>query len=455
MQNKVNALWQYFSSIKLAIILIAIITVASIIGTLLPQQDAAGEFLRDRSAWFVSLFNFLQLGNLFRSVWFTALLGLFSLNLIVCSWNRFPAAWKLFRRPFQPGRGDLFRDSPPAWRHYSQASLPAEVKRIEALMKRKYRRVAVRETGGGTLVHGEKGALSYLGAYIIHGGILVIIAGALAGIFFGFKGYVNIMEGESVQVAQLISGRGVQPLGFTARCDKFIVEFYETGQPKLFRSDMTFTKGDKVLAQGALRVNHPMELEGIRFYQSSYGSIPEAAQLIVYKGDSEIARIRVPADGQAVPLGKAGSVKALRMEANLMEMGPAVKVQATLDGQVKDLWIFQYLEEIRKHNPGILAMAPALNPDIALPYRFVLEKLEERYYTGLQVNRDPGAPLVGIGALLMLHGLMLTFFYPHRLYLVRLAAENNGTSITLAGKTNKDPVVLKRDIIKLMAAIKS
>ncbi|MDI6727084.1 MAG: cytochrome c biogenesis protein ResB, partial [Smithellaceae bacterium] len=257
MQKNINALWQYFSSIKLAIVLLTIITMASIIGTLIPQQDAAREFLQGRSALVVSVFNFLQLGNLFRSAWFITLLGVFSLNLIVCSWNRFPAAWKLFRRKFSPGRGDAFRDSPPEWRHQSKGSLPAEIKRVEALMKKKFRRVGSVESGEGIIIHGEKGALSYLGAYIIHAGILVIIVGALLGIFFGFKGYVNIMEGESVQVAQLISGKGVQPLGFTARCDKFIVEFYETKQPKLFRSDMTFTRGDQVLAKGALMVNHP------------------------------------------------------------------------------------------------------------------------------------------------------------------------------------------------------
>jgi len=454
-QNKFNALWQYFSSIKLALVLLTIITVASIIGTLIPQQDAAGEFLQGRSALTVAIFQFLQLGNLFRSVWFISLLGVFSLNLIVCSWNRFPAAWKLFRREFKPGRGDLFRDSPPEWRHQSKAPLTAEIKRVEALMKKKYRRVGSLESAEGTIIHGEKGAISYLGAYIIHAGILVIIMGALLGIFFGFKGFVNIMEGESVQVAQLISGKGVQPLGFTARCDKFTVEFYETGQPKLFRSDMTFTRGDQVLAKGALRVNHPMELEGIRFYQSSYGSVPEAVHLRIYKDNKEIGSARAPADGQ-VDLPEQGvMVKILRIEPNLMEMGPAVKVQAKIGGEVKELWIFQYLEEIKKSNPGILTMAPTLNPDMALPYRIVLEKLEERYYTGLQVNRDPGAPLVGIGALLMIYGLILAFFYPHRQYLVRLKGEKNGTAITLAGKTNKDTVILERELIKLMAAIKS
>lgn len=445
----------FFSSIKLAIVLLMVIALASVIGTLIPQQEAAQEFLHGRASWVVSAFNFFQLGNIFRSAWFIGLLGLLSLNLVVCSWTRLPAAWKLFSRSRTPGQIDVFRNANPEMIARSPAPLPAEKKRIEALMKRRYRRVSATETDEGTIICGEKGAISYLGAYIIHAGVIVIILGALAGIFFGFKGFVNIMEGESVHMAQLLGGKGVKHLGFAVRCDKFTVLFYKTGQPRLFRSDVTFSKGNQVLKKAALMVNHPVEIEGIRFYQSSYGSIPETAQIKVLKNDRNLAHAGIPQNGQMELPDRAGYIKVLRMETNLMELGPAVKLQAKIGDQVKELWVFQYIEEIKRSNPGILKMAPAFDPDIALPYRLILEKLDEKYYTGLQVNSDPGAPLVGIGALLIVYGLIVAFFYPHRQFFVQLQGDDSDTVITLVGKTNKDPVILKREMMKLMAAIKT
>lgn len=451
----INEFKLFFSSIKLTIVLLIVIAVASVIGTLIPQQDAAHEFLHGRAAWVVYVFNVLQLGNIFRSVWFTFLLGLLSLNLVVCSWNRLPAAWKLFTRKCSPGRGNIFHAAGFEWSHTSPARLPEETKRIEALMKKSYRRVSATQTADGTIICGDKGAISYLGAYIIHAGVLVIILGALVGIFFGFKGFANIMEGDSVQAAQLLSGKGVKQLGFAVRCDKFTVEFYETGQPKMFRSDLTFSKGNQVLKKGALMVNHPIEIEGIRFYQSSYGSIADKAQIRVLKNDRDLAHASLTENGQLELPDKAGHIKLLRLETNLMELGPAVKLQAKIGDQIKELWVFQDIEEIKRTNPGILQKAPAFDPDITSPYRLILEKLDEKYYTGIQVNYDPGAPLVGIGALLMIYGLIVAFFYPHRQFFVRLQGENNATVITLAGKTNKDQGILKREMIKLMAAIKT
>jgi cytochrome c biogenesis protein len=86
----------FLSSLKLTITLLIIIAVASILGTIIPQQYEGGESFRHLGPGLVKVFNSLQLFDMYHSVWFIILMGLLSLNLIVCSLNRLPASWKLF-----------------------------------------------------------------------------------------------------------------------------------------------------------------------------------------------------------------------------------------------------------------------------------------------------------------------------------------------------------------------
>ena len=92
-----------------------------------------------------------------------------------------------------------------------------------------------------------------------------------------------------------------------------------------------------------------------------------------------------------------------------------------------------------------------LNPSGIAPYTFALSRLTPRRYTGLQVARDPGAPVVAAGAVLLVIGFLFVFFYAHRHIRVRVAARDGGVEIAVAGRTNRDPVGLKREIAALLA----
>ena len=93
-----KSLLDFFSSVRLAIFLLIIITLASIIGTLIPQNRGLAEYVA-RWGQFGNLFHRLQLTKLYQSSWFIALLFLFALNIIVCTLTRI--APKL-RKAFKP-----------------------------------------------------------------------------------------------------------------------------------------------------------------------------------------------------------------------------------------------------------------------------------------------------------------------------------------------------------------
>ncbi len=105
-------------------------------------------------------------------------------------------------------------------------------------------------------------------------------------------------------------------------------------------------------------------------------------------------------------------------------------------------------------NPGIVRQIPMFDPGLFRPYVFVLNGMQEKYYTGMQVNRDPGLPVVAAAAFLMVIGLMLVFFYSHRQVWLRVDAQEEGTRISIAGRSNKDAVGLERNIKNILSRIK-
>ena len=121
--------------------------------------------------------------------------------------------------------------------------------------------------------------------------------------------------------------------------------------------------------------------------------------------------------------GKEGTVHVLRMEENLMKMGPAIKLVVHAAKGEMAFWVFQHIDKIQEINPDMIAQVPMFNPGLFRPIPFCLLGLEEKYYTGLQVRRDPGTPVVAAAALLLIRGLMLILFSYSRQVWIRIDQE--------------------------------
>jgi len=81
---------------------------------------------------------------------------------------------------------------------------------------------------------------------------------------------------------------------------------------------------------------------------------------------------------------------------------------------------------------------------------------EQRYFTGLQVAKDPGVPLVYAGFSLMIIGCFITFFISHQQVCVRIVADQDKSRVTVLGAANRNkasmtPVVerLARELAEL------
>jgi len=274
---------------------------------------------------------------------------------------------------------------------------------------------------------------------------------------FGFEAYVNVVEGGEAAFVSRTKNMDRIPLGFTVRCDRFTVDFYENGTPREYRSDLTFLADGKVLEKKSTLVNHPAHFRGITFYQANYGTVVgDRVRLKIIKKASKPATSIIAVkkgDLTSLPGGKS-HFQVTDIRENFMNMGPAVLIDVQpAKGQETSFWVFRDQEDIEKRFPGLTQKFSKLNPSAFQPYTFIIEGLDTRYYTGLQVAKDPGVPLVWTGCFLMVAGFFITFFMSHRRIWVRVAPSGKATQVSLAGSASKNPVGLERELEHLTRSL--
>jgi cytochrome c biogenesis protein len=460
--RKSNVLWGFFSSVKLTVSLLIILAALSILGTLIPQQgQGALEFARELSPWTFKLYSSLGLFDMYHSIWFRVLLAALTLNLLVCSIDRFPATLKRFRSQPKPDRNKPFEDLPEDRSFMVKAQLADAGGKISEILASRFRKNRDSESQDKLSFYGEKGRSSIFGVYLVHFSVLMILIGGLVGSFFGFEAFVNIPEGEKRSINKVFLRKGVLPqdLKFEIMCDKFFVEFYDSGAPKEFRSDLRFIVDGAEVKEASALVNHPVNFQGIKFYQSSYGTIPDKVGLKISRKQGEnLEEIALNADvGTDMDLpGKEGRFRILDFHENLNgRMGPAVLISVAPEkGEEVRFWVFQYPDLLKEHFPPQMLKSPRLNASAFEPYTFFLTGATTRYYTGLQVNRDPGVPIVYTGFLAMTIGFIAVFFTSHRRFWVRVSKEKDKVRVSVAGTSNKNPVGLEKELRRLVHDLK-
>lgn len=83
-----NKVWDFFCSVKLAVVIILVLVVACIIGTVILQEKTFDEYVARYGYGLATFFKITQLNNVFYSHWFSFLLILLCANLICCTIKR-------------------------------------------------------------------------------------------------------------------------------------------------------------------------------------------------------------------------------------------------------------------------------------------------------------------------------------------------------------------------------
>jgi cytochrome c biogenesis protein len=253
---------------------------------------------------------------------------------------------------------------------------------------------------------------------------VVILIGSLIGNIWGFKGFVNIPQGDEASAIFLKGTEKRMGLGFTVRCEKFEMSYYPGSEvPSEYLSDLVILEGGKEVLKKRIQVNDPLRYRGINFYQSSYGFLPSPpedrkAELEVVPKGNDLRPFRIQlGEGETkqvqgtgvkvelatlIPdfiLGEGNRILSRSDQPN----NPAVQVNIYQNGKLTYRgWSF--LKHPEFHG----------SKDDTYRVKFLLYSGGEKPYTGLMVVKDPGIPVVWAGFGIIVLGLIFSFFLRRR-----------------------------------------
>ena len=422
------------ASLRLTVGLLFWLAFMCIIGTITPQYTFP---YSSGSSLMTTIVRLLSLNDVFHSLWFLIPAVVLGLNAAACMyWRRksFAGSRKL---PAMPKAG-LYGVTIP--KENKQEKIDAD---LAGLIEGGYR-IARHESGSSLTIMGEKGRLRMYAPLLVHGSILIILLGVALG-FLGYKGSIEIPVGQASDSVALSDGT-VMHLPFQVRCEDFKVEYYDNGMPREYRSEISFSQAGGNIARASVMVNHPVSFNHVLFSQSGFN--PNLIAVIRVSTPSGSEEIRAT-EGSVIELHDTGyRMKVVKVVEDVMRLGPAVQLIIETPNDQKELWIFKQFERIQAIHPGITEKMPEFNPSILKPYTFTLDALTSSYTTILGINSDPGVPLVGIGAILFLFGVIIAFMVVHDRIWIEIEEGSESLMIHVARRLNGRPAAIDGRILK-------
>ncbi|MBM3293233.1 MAG: cytochrome c biogenesis protein ResB [Candidatus Aminicenantes bacterium] len=447
-----KAFIRFFSSVKLAIALLIILTAASILGTLIPQGRSAAEYAA-RYGGLAGILVRFQFTDLYHSLWFIALLGFFGLNTAVCTLTRLSPKLRRARRPQVAADPKSLAARNPKDRFRRSEGLPAVRTEAEEALRAAGYRVRSEKAETRVSILGRKRIAGIFGPDVVHLGLLVLLAGGIVSGLGGFKTQIVLREGETAPVPKA---------AFEIRLDKFTTEYYPDGSVKDWTSAVTVLEDNAPLRTADIEVNHPLSHGGFNFYQMSYGFDWETASVEVLarkSGDPGFLKALELKPGERAPLGDAeGTEIFLRRflpdfvlgEGNRPETrsfqpnNPAVLIEGIREGRkVFEGWVFANF-------PDFARMHGTEADDLA----FELKGFRAGQYSVLEAARDPGVPLIWAGCLLVMVGLGLAFYWPTCEIRAVLEEAPSKTEVVLGGQAAKGRDRFEKEFAAVAAALR-
>lgn len=454
----IDKVWNFFSSVKVGVTLIVVTLIASIIGTVLPQegnlsiQIPVNQYYEERYGWFGKIYYTLGFHDLYGSWWYLLLIASIGVSLVICSLDRVIPLYKALKnQKVTRNSGFLKRQ-----RLYSEKQIDntggdiAIVK--ERLTKKRYN---VMEENGNLLA--EKGRFSRWGPYINHIGLIIFLIGAMLRFAPGF--YVNealwIKEGDTLA----IPGTNKE---YYLTNHQFILELYDEsdgevykealnqkgGVVKNYQSNITLYKAEESLPgekpklhkleDYQIQVNKPLKFDQYAIYQSSY-RLNEIAKMTFSLTDKESGQtfgditIDLTNPEENYDLGNGYQVELMSYfpDFQIVDGEPSTKSSKP----VNPAFAFKMVTPDKPQGEvSFAAIQQTIEPMGENKYKMTFKSVDTVNYSGLTVRKDLTLPIIALGGVIFLIGVAQGSFWYHR----RIWLKQENGVILLAGHTNKN-----------------
>jgi cytochrome c biogenesis protein len=437
-----NRAWKFLSAMRLALVLILLLVVVVLAGTLIDQapptviadQLAYDQWLeraRGRYGGWTGTMDRLQLFNIFHTLWFRAIIALLTLNIVVCTMNRWHGIYTtVFHTRARMGE-PFFQHARFNATVATPMPLEEAADRVRRALSRSRYHLKTDVADGSVAFFADKNRLSRFGTFFTHLSIVLLLAGTVIGGMFGFKDPEFVVAEGSTRPLGLGTGISV-------RLDHFADEYYIDGGPKDYRSDVVLYENGKEVTKGTVQVNSPLRYKGIVFHQAFYGQT--AVMKVEDKAGKVLFNDGVPHARQTTDGGRpVGSFKLPEQNLSVYVVGPRSGETDPLipAGQTR---VEVYRQESRASAPLNLSQG---TPAELVGFTFTFQR--EGRFTGLKVVKDPGTNIIWVASTLMVLGMVMLFYLPKRRLWALCKTQPDGTTTVMLGMPAQRDTALAGD----------
>ncbi|MGG1551738.1 cytochrome c biogenesis protein ResB [Paenibacillus ferrarius] len=467
-----DKVWNFFSSVKIAVWIIVFTLLASAVGTIYPQENTfldmdPAQYYADNYGTLGKIYYALGLSHTFSSWWFITLLFMIGTSLVICSLDRvLPLYRALSKQQIRKHMNFLTRQNLTLTTELPAGSDEAGwTSKMGDVLKKKHYRV---HTDGSALL-AEKYRFSRWGPYINHIGLIIFLIGVLMRSIPGWHmdQYMGILEGET---------KPIPHTSYYIKNEKFTLTLYddnelpesikEKGQivPKTYETQAvlyhcTANCDDRAeepvleeVHRSDILVNHPLDYKGLQAYQFNYKVSP---LLISVK-----PTLSNPATGESygsfdLPMTnpkdeyQVGPYK-LKLKGYYPEFGienghpisksnepnaPAFIFSITGPGLADKGEPYMYFP--RQIDQETFSQ-DTINGEMSKKLKIAVGSMEgvkfANYTTYLNIRVDKAMPYIWVGAAIFMIGVIMGFYWQHRRIWIRI----DDGRLTLGGHTNKN-----------------
>lgn len=458
----------FLSSVRFGIVLLVLLVILSMLGMLIIQQNVNGF-----DAFFASLmpaeklvYGYLGFFDIYHSWYYLALLLILSLNIILASIDRFPAAWKFLSSPKT--------ETTKAWLLHQKPSASLKVfdesktEKISQIFKKYGYGAKVSEKNGRIHIFGEKGRWNRLGAYFVHVALLLLFLGHFVALQTGFDADVRMQPGQTTDQIEEIrfnldqQERYANKIPFTITCTdiqqtlidpKGTIDLNNTMD---WRTQIRIDDPDFGTTVADVSLNNPYSYRGFRFFQASAITVGAARTMTIEmtpENGGEPIKVVLERNGEtALPDGTViryenfwSDFVAGQPESSSNEYkNAAVKLKViTPAGEIKDGYAFAVkLPDDAPINKPVGGYKLHLTDFEKSPIAHILS-IRYDPYSGHFVAWYLG----GVG---LMAALVFVFFISHQ----RIWALIDGEDVILGGNTNRNQLGFEDKFNKITNEIK-
>ncbi|MGA2393917.1 MAG: cytochrome c biogenesis protein ResB [Candidatus Lustribacter sp.] len=411
-----------FANILFAVSLFAVWGVFTLIGVIVDQNKGADFYWQNYSPVLARIVLRLHMDNIYHSPAYIGIIGLILISMTVATFRRVIPARLPALRPVKI-------DKIPLHATVQVEGDEADVReRVQKFFAQRGWQIRKREFGGEEWSFVDKHNWARRGVLVAHIGFVIIAAGTTIYWASGYSGQFTVLSGTTGTIPQTGATIALKQFGY--QIQPVATKSGIVYQPIDYVSRAVVTGKDGVPHDAVIRVNQPYDVDGVKVYQATYGF---GITFALTKDGKPIAG--PPAtplkEGEAFDI--PGTTRAIQYTSFVGTMDRRTG-QASSDPRPNDPGVV--LEAFDGNTPLGQVLVPLGKP-LDLGAGFALTPKQYTLYSGFQYRYDPGISLVLIGAIVLVLGLCISFYFtPARLYVVITGAARTWT-VGIAATTVK------------------